>query len=125
MSVNYNTTLRSSRLQLVGNAIDAGGANGVLRLLDGTGNTLSTLSLARPAGTVASAILSFSGLSWVDPAAAASGSATAARIEDSTGTVVISGLTVGTVGTDIVLAPTNAIVAGQTVAIQQATITGN
>lgn len=125
MSVNYNATLRSSRLQLVENAIDAGGANGVLRLLNDTGGVLSSLSLARPALSVAGVVASFNSLSLIDPAAAASGFATAARIEDSTGTVVESGLTVGTVGTDIVLAPTNAIVAGQTVAIQQATITGN
>lgn len=125
MSGTYNATLRNSRLQLVANAIDAGGANGVLRLLDSTGAVLSSLALSRPALSVAGVIATFNGLSLIDAAATAAGLATGARIEDSTGTVVESGLTVGTVGTDIVLAPTNAIAVGQTVAIQQASITGN
>lgn len=128
MSVDYNATLRNSRLQLVETAMDAGGANGVLRLLDSAGHTLSSLSLARPAGVVAGVVLNFQGLSLIDPAAAASGGAVAARVEDSAGNVVVSGLTVAAAGAaaaDIVLSPTNVIVAGQTIAIQQASITGN
>lgn len=127
MSVNYNLTVRNNRLQQGESAIDAGGANGVLRLLDGSGNILSSLPLARPAGVVSGAVLQFQGLSLIDPAAASSGVAVGARIEDSNGIAVVSGLTVGGVGatTDIVFSPTNTIVAGQTVAIQQATITGN
>lgn len=127
MSVNYNLTVRNNRLQQVENGMDGGGANGNLRLLDSSGNVLSTLALARPAGTVNGGVLQFQGLSLVDPAAARSGVAVGARIEDSTGAFVITGLTVGGVGssTDIVFSPTNTIVAGQTVAIQQATITGN
>ena len=125
MSVNYNTATITSRLQAVSNAIDGGGANGVLRLLDMSGNILSSLPLARPSGSVSGRVLTFNGLSLVDPAAAASGSATGARVEDSTGAIIISGLTVGaSTASDIVLSPTSAIVSGQTVAIQQATITG-
>jgi hypothetical protein len=126
MSVNYNTPTISNRLQQVINAMDGGGSNGVLRLLNAGGTVLSSLTLARPSGTVSGNILSFSGLSLVDPAAAASGTATAARIEDSTGTTIISGLTVSNAaGADIVLTPTNAIVAGQAIAITAATIQGN
>jgi hypothetical protein len=125
MSVNYNTPTISNRLQQVVNAMDAGASTGVLRLMDAGGTILSSLSLVKPSATIAGNLMTFSGLSLVDPAAAASGTATAARIEDSTGTVVISGLTVGTgPGVDIILSPTNAIIAGQVIAIQQATITG-
>lgn len=125
VSVDYSIAMLNSRLQLVANAIDAGGGNGFLKLLDAGGNTLSSLQLARPMGTVANGVLTFSGMSLIDPAAAAGGIATRARCQDSVGTVVISGLTVGGPTPDIYLSPTNVIVAGQTVAITTATITGN
>ena len=126
MSVIYPVTLINPRLQDVVNAIDAGPAAGVLRLLDSGGSTLSSLALAKPSGSVSGGILTFLGLSLIDPSAAASGTAAAARIEDSTGTTVISGLTVGTSSAfDIVLSPSAAIVAGNTIAITQATITGH
>lgn len=125
MSPNYNVNVINSRLQAVTSAIDAGAAAGNLKLLDSNGNTLSTLALAKPCGSVASGVITFLGMSLVDPAAAASGTATAARIEDSTGTTVISGLTVGTAVADIVLSPTNIITAGQTIAITTGTITGH
>src|SRR3977135_308915 len=106
MSVIYPVTLLNTRLQDVVNAIDAGPAAGVLRLLNSGGSTLSSLALAKPSGSVGGGILTFLGLSLIDPAAAASGLATAARIEDSTGSTVISGLTVGTSSAfDIVLSP--------------------
>lgn len=126
MSVVYTIPVINTRLQDVVNAIDAGPAAGVLRLLNSGGSTLSSLALAKPSGSVSGGILSFLGLSLVDPAAAASGLATAARIEDSTGTTIISGLTVGTSSAfDIVLSPSAAIVAGNTIAITQGTITGH
>jgi hypothetical protein len=126
LSVNYTVPIRTNRLQVVAAALDAGGANGVLRLLSGVGNVLSSLPLARPAATVANGILSFNGLSLIDPAAIGGGNAVGARVEDSTGATVISGLTVNVgVTPDIFLTPTNFIAAGQTVAITAATITGN
>ena len=126
MSVNYSITVLTNRLQQVVNAIDAGATNGVLRLLNSGGTTLSSLSLARPCGVAASGVLTFSGMSLIDPAAVATDSATSARVEDGDGTTIISGLTVGTGSTsDVVMSPTNFITAGQTVAITAATITGN
>jgi hypothetical protein len=111
---------------LVANAIDAGATNGVLRLLSNGGTTLSSLSLARPCGVVAGGVLTFSGMSLIDPAAAVTDSAKFAKVEDGDGNTIISGLTVGTGATsDIVMSPTNFITAGQTVAITAATITGN
>lgn len=125
MSVNYNTPTISNRLQQVINGMDGGGAAGALRLLDSGGNVLSTMPLAFPSGTVAGNTLQFSGLSLIDPSIAVGGTATAARIDDSTGTTIVSGLTVSnSAGTDIILSPTNVLVAGQVLAIQAATITG-
>ena len=127
MSVNYSITVLTNRLQQVVNAIDSGATNGVLRLLNSGGTTLSSLSLARPCGVAASGVLTFSGMSLIDPAAVATDSARAARVEDGDGNIIISGLTVGTAGStsDVVMSPTNFITAGQTVAITAATITGN
>lgn len=127
MSVNYNLTVRTQRLQQAINAIDAGPGNGFIRLLDGGGNVLSSLQLARPSATVLNGIATFNGMSLIDPAAAGSGTIQGARVEDSTGSVVISGLTATGVGSlaNIIFSPTNLIAAGQTVAITSATITGN
>lgn len=126
MSATYTTPIINTRLQAVVTAIDAGASSGILRLLTAFGSVLSSIQLAKPSGSVASGIIQFAGLSLVDPAASASGTATAARIEDSTGATVVSGLTVGTSSAfDIVLSPTAAIVAGNTIAITAATITGH
>ena len=125
MSVNYNLNVRNARLQVVETAIDAGGAAGALRLLNSGGTTLSSLSLAFPAGTVSGGVLTFF-TSLIDLSAAQTGTAVGASVVDSIGTVVISGLTVGsTLGFDIILSPNANITAGQVVAITQATITGN
>jgi hypothetical protein len=126
VSVNYNQPTINNRLTQVVNAIDGGGANAVMRLLTASNIILSSLPLARPCGTVLNGVITFAGMSLIDPSAAATGTANFARIEDSTGTVVISGLTVGQSSNyDIVFGPTNNVVAGQTVAITQASITGN
>lgn len=126
MSVDYSIAVLTNRLQQVVNAIDAGPTNGVLRLLNAGGTTLSSLSLARPCGVASGGVFTFSGMSLIDPAAAATDFATAARVEDGDGNTIISGLTVGMGSTsEIVMSPTNFITAGQTVAITAATITGN
>lgn len=125
MSVDYNIPTLTDRLQQVINHIDAGASNGWMRLLDAAGNALSSFQLARPMGVAFNGVLTFNGLSLIDPAAAASGEARGARVEDSSGIIVISGLLVNGPNPDIVLTPTATITAGQTVAITAATITGN
>ena len=124
-SVDYTIAMRTSRLQLVANAIDGGASAGFLRLLDSSGTTLSSFQLQRPVGVVANSVLVFDGLPLIDPAATVAGTATRARVEDSGGNIVISGLAVGGPNPDIFLGPTNAIAVGQTLAITAATITGN
>jgi hypothetical protein len=126
LSVDYSLTVRNNRLTQVVNAIDGGTTNGYLRLLDGRGSTISSFQLSRPCGLVSGGVLTFSGMSLIDPAASGSSYAVAARAEDGDGNIVISGLTVGTGPTsDIIMNPTNFITAGQTVALTAATITGN
>lgn len=124
MSVNYSTPVITNRLQQVINGMDGGGLSGALHFLDSGNNILATITLAFPSGTVAGATLTFSGLTLIDLSVAVSGDAVAARIDDSNGSTIISGLTVGTAGTDIVLSPSNTLVAGQVLALQNATITG-
>jgi hypothetical protein len=122
VSVNYNATVRTNRLQQVLNAIDSGPSNGFLQLTDASGNVLSSMQLARPSAIVANALMTFQGLPLIDPAAAAGGAASFARVEDSLGNIVISGLSIGT---DLLLSPSAVIAAGQTIALTAATIQGN
>lgn len=126
MSVVYNVNVRTSRLQQVINAIDAGSSFGVLRLLDAGSAVLSSITLVKPCAAAAAGVATFLGVPLSDLLAAGSGVAVAARCEDSAGVTVISGLTVAASSTaDIFLSPTAGIIAGQTVTITSATITGN
>lgn len=129
MSVNYNLAVLTNRLQQVANALDAGPSNGFMRLLDNGSGVLISFQLARPCANPANGVMNFNGLSLVDPAAAGSGVATMARFEDSAGTIVISGLTVGAASPgasyDIFMTPSNQITAGQTAALTAATIAGH
>jgi predicted nicotinamide N-methyase len=126
VSVNYNLTVLTNRLQQVINAIDDGASNGFMNLTDSGGGTLATFQLSRPSGVASLGVLTFSSLPLVAPAAGASGTASLANFTDSNGVVVISGLTVNKQGVaDILMTPTNVITAGQTIAVTAATITGN
>jgi hypothetical protein len=117
LSVDYNVTVLTDRLQLVANAIDIGGG-GVMRLLDSGGNVLSSMLFFVPCGIAAGGVLTFA-TPLVDASVTMGGTAIGARCEDANGTVVISGLAVNTSSSpDIILA-------GQTVAILAASITGN
>jgi hypothetical protein len=124
LSVNYNVPVLTDRLQVVANAIDAGPGGGFLRLLDSSGNVLSSMRFFVPCGFAAAGVLTFT-TPLVDASASASGGAAFARCEDANGVVVISGLTINTPNPDIHLSPTNSLVEGQSVAIMSASITGN
>jgi hypothetical protein len=123
MPVTYNTATRNARLTAVRDQIDAGTGAGVLQIgTAGMATVLAEITLADPCATIASGVLTFSGFPRSDTSANASGTAAAARIRDSSGTDVITGLTVGTSGADINL-DTTTIAAGQQVQITSATIT--
>lgn len=122
MAVNYSATAKSNRMTAVRDTIDAGSAGGVLQIgTTGMGTVLASFTLNDPAGTVSGSVLTMSGFPK-SATASASGTAAAARIRDSNGNDVITGLTVGTSGSDINLDSTN-ISSGQTVTINSATLT--
>lgn len=124
MAITYSNTLKTSRMNAVVTAI---GATGVLEIgTAGMAQVLATINLQNPAGTVANnggnIELTFSGVPLSDLTADAGGTAAAARIKTSSaGTDVITGLTVGTSGTDIVLDNTN-IAINQQITISSAVI---
>lgn len=124
MGVIYATTLRTTRMTDVKTAIDAGSAAGYIEIgTTSMGTVLATITLTDPCGSVSGDVLTFT-MPHSDTSADASGTAAAARIKDSDGNVVVSGLTVGTSGTNIVLDSVS-ITAGQTVTLTSATITHN
>jgi len=124
MAVTYSTAAKTARMQAVIDQIDAGAGAGTLEIgTTGMASVLAILTLADPSGTAASGVLTFDFDPDIsDSSANATGTAAEARIKDSNGTVIISGLTVGTSGTDIVLDSTS-ITAGQTVTLTTGTIT--
>ena len=122
MSVNYSTAVANSRLTVSRDAIDGGPAAGVLKIYTAAyALLLATITMSDPCGTVAARVLTFAGMPK-STAAGNTGTAAIARFEDSTGTMVAEGLTVGTAGTDIIIDNTS-INSGQTVNLTAATIT--
>ncbi len=124
MAVTYSTAAKNARLDAVRVLIDAGASAGKLKIRDASNVVLATLTLADPsAASAASGVLTFDFDPDIsDTSADASGTAANAIITDSDDTTVISGLTVGTSGTDIFLDSVS-ITAGQTVTITAGTIT--
>lgn len=124
MAVTYSTAAKAARMQAVVTQIDAGAGPGTLEIgTAGMASVLATLTLADPSGTVSGAVLTFDFDPDIsDTSADNTGTAAEARIKDSNGTVIISGMTVGTTGTDVVLDSVS-ITAGQTVTLTTGTIT--
>jgi hypothetical protein len=121
MAVVYTTAVKNARLNAVTTAI---GTTGVLEIgTTGMATVLATINLGNPAApAAASGVLTFT-MPQSDNAADATGTAAAARIRTASGgTDVVTGLTVGTSGTDIVL-DNLSINTGQQVTINSATIT--
>ena len=121
MAIIYTIAVKNARLNAVTTAI---GITGVLEI--GTiamGTVLATIPLANPAAPAASGgVLTFT-MPQSDTAADATGTAAAARIRTASGgTDIVTGFTVGTSASDIILDSVN-ITLGQTVTINSATIT--
>jgi hypothetical protein len=125
MAIIYAAALKTTRMTAVETALDAGAGAATLVIgtaaLSGATGVLATVPLADPAGTVSGAVLTFSGMPK-SAAASASGTAAKAELRDSGGTVVASGLTVGTSGTDIIINSVT-ISIGQTIQINSGSIT--
>ena len=106
MAVNYPTSVKTTRMQVVRDAIDAGAGAGTVEICTAAfAAVLITFTLSDPASSVATDTLTL--LSMPKNAnASAGGTAAVARIKDSDGTVVVNNLTVGTSGTDIIISNT-------------------
>lgn len=122
MAVTYSTAVKTLRMTAVRDAIDAGTGDGLIEIgTTGMALVLASIGLAAVSGTVTNGVLTFS-MPRSDSSADNSGTAAAAQIKNGDGTVVISGLTVGTSGSDVNLDSVS-ITAGQTVTLSAATIT--
>lgn len=123
MAIVYTTAVKNARMSAVVDQIDAGAGAGVLQIgTTGMASILAEITLADPSGTVTGGVLTFSSFPRSDTSANNTGTAAAARIRDSNGVDIITGLSVGTTGSDINLDSVS-ITAGQTVTITSATIT--
>jgi len=134
MTVTYATaTVKTPRMQVMADVIASrtpaaatGTATagqlviGTASLSGGTG-VLATIALPATAFTVSGAVATLQGVP-LSATASASGTAALAEFRNNAGTTVISGLTVGTSGSDINLNSTS-ITSGQTVTITSGTIT--
>lgn len=121
MAPVYTVTVRNSRLQQVQNAIDAQATPGQLQLLSGSASLLASFTFQKPSATIASGVLTFSGLPLF-ATASGSGTAAGAQLVDGSGNIVATGLVIGV---DFTVAPSASISAGQLLELFLAQITGN
>jgi hypothetical protein len=133
MSVIYNGTLKTNRMQLVADLIagktqasSTGTATaGQLVIgtaaLSGATGVLATIALPTTPLTVSGAVATLQGVP-LSVTASATGTAALAEFRNNGGSTVVSGLTVGTSASDIILGTTS-IVSGGTVTITSGTIT--
>lgn len=122
MAVTYSTAMKTVRMQAVANDIDEGVGAGTLEIgTTAMGSVLATFTLTEPCGTVSGDTLTFDFDPDLSTTASATGTAAAAQIKDGSGVVVISGLTAGTSGTDVILDSVS-ITSGQTVTMATGTL---
>jgi hypothetical protein len=123
MAVNYSATVKDNRMTQVLNAIDLNASPGFMEIgTAGMAAVLVTITFSKPSFSLASGVLTMLGAPK-SGVASNTGTAAAARIKDGGGTLIpITGLTVGTSGSDINLNSTS-ITSGQTVTLTSGTIT--
>lgn len=133
MAVTYSSTLKTNRMQLVADLIatktaaaSTGSATaGSLVIgtsaLSGATGVLATVALSATPGTVSGAVLTLSGTP-LTATASATGTAAKAEMRNNAGTAIVTGLTVGTSASDVIVDNTS-INSGQTVTVSSGTIT--
>lgn len=133
MAVNYSATLKTNRMQLVADLIGsktvaastgsftAGSLVIGTSALTGATGVLATITLSATPGTVSGSVLTLSGVP-LSVSASATGTAALAELRNNAGTAIVTGLTVGTSASDIIINST-AITSGQTVQVTSGTIT--
>ena len=123
MSVIYPNAVKIARMNAV---TTAAGTTAVLEIgTTGMGTVLATLALGNPIAPTATGagVLTLAGFPRSDTSADATGTAAAARIRTSAGgTDIITGLTVGLSGTDVIL-DSLSVTAGQTLTINTSNFT--
>jgi hypothetical protein len=123
MAVNYSSTVKTTRMNAMVSAIDAGSGVGNLEICSAAyASVLATIALVKPSFTVSAGVATLASPPRSDTSADATGTAALARFKDSAGTVVCDGLTVG-VGTGDIQLNTVSLTAGQTVSITSGAIT--
>lgn len=124
MSVIYSAATKTARMNAVITTI---GASGKLKLFTAADVLLATFTLAATAGTATGAVLTLSDANGatagiLNTTASAAGTAAKASVTTSADVDVITGLTVGTSGTDLIL-DNNVLASGQAITINSATFT--
>jgi hypothetical protein len=117
MAVSYTTATKTARMTATRDHF----ANGTLEIQAANGTVLATFTLTATGGTISGAVWTLA-FAASTVSGGASGNASQAVIKTSGGVADITGLTVGTTGTDIVLDNVS-ISAGQNVTLSSATIT--
>lgn len=116
MAYSYSNALAAT----LGGDIVSAINGGTLEILDGSSTLLVSMALSGTAGTVSNKVLTFNTITHAP--ITTTGTAASAQIKDSGGTVQISGMTIGTSGTDIVV-NTTTFVSGKDCDISSMTIT--
>ena len=125
MAITYSAAVKNARMDAVLAEIDGGAATGGGDLQIGTtgmATVLASWTLTDPAGTVTGSVLNFDMDPDLTTTGLNNGTPTEGRIRDSDGTVCISGLTVGTTGTEVILDAAT-ITSGQTLTMTLGSIT--
>lgn len=117
MAITYNSAVKEDRMQ----ATMAYFANGTLEILTSGDAVLATFGLDAQGGTVSGAVWT---LVFDASTVAATGTGTAAKaqVKTSGGSAHLTGLTVGTSASDIILDSVS-ITSGQDITLSSATIT--
>ncbi len=133
MTCTYSTVAATARLtaaliatsQAAGVSVDGRSSFGTLVIgtsgLSGTTGVLATIVLQKPSFSIVGKVATLLGVT-LSVLASGSGTAALAELRDSDGNTVVSGLTVGTSATDIIITSTS-ITAGETVSITAGTVT--
>lgn len=119
MAVVYSAGLKTTRMQAVADAIDAGAAGKLVIGTAGFAKTLVTITFSDPCGTVSGDTLTFDNTPALSATAGDTGTAAEAKLTTSADASVVTGLTVGTGSENIVLNSAS-VTSGQTVTITSA-----
>jgi len=124
MAVTYRASLRTARMQLVLDDIDSGAGPGTVEIgTAGFATVIAIFTLSDPSMSLAGDVLTALSMPKVTVGINGGGVAAEGRIKNSTGTIILSGLTVGTVGTNLIISPSTTIADAQTVNLTALTIT--